>query len=282
MDIEEVTKRSSLARKILDMASLMHCELIPKDVLKQATFTDATDSEDCERQLSSALSLLSGFSLVEHPCNMHNLVQQSVVQAMMRDGSLSDRLRSLSECLTALLPQTLDGIRRNLNNSTVLKLALHVYSVASHILNSEDLQQKCWSMLTIACWLAIESHHMEEAEDLCERRLGYVNNNSDHQEYTTMLLQALMDLGDVRLKMSKPQLAMEPLKKAFDLCTLTYDNRYAEAYAAVLGQLANCYLDLRHFEDAERLFLEELSFKERHQFSQVSVSVGMIYVQRYR
>jgi hypothetical protein len=118
---------------------------------------------------------------------------------------------------------------------------------------------------------------MEEAEDLCERRLGYVNNNSDHQEYTTMLFRALVDLGDVRTQMSKPQLAMEPLKKAFDLCRRTYDNRYPEEYATALGRLAMCYPDLQYLEDEKGLCLEDLRFWKLRLPSKALNSTGIIY-----
>ena len=249
IDIEEVTKRSPLGRKILDIASLLDRKLIPKDVLVQAAFPDDIENGDDERRLPMAISLLSGFSLLleDDPCSMHSLVQQSVVEAMMRDGSLSDRLRSLSKCLTTLLPQSVDAIRRSLNDSRVLSLAPHVYTVASHILKSEDRQQECWQLLKIACWLATDSHHLQDAEDLCERRLVYVNN-ANHQEQVVkheqlllcwstlcfmdyfecannvtcvLISSALVDLGNVRLKLGRPQLAKIPLEKALDLSRLT-------------------------------------------------------------
>ena len=189
VDIDEVTRRSSVARNILELASLLDCKSIPRDLLAEVALPGCSEKDDGERQVSLrlAITLLSSFSLLleDDYCSMHSLVQQSVVEAMVRDRTLSGRLRSLSEYLTRILPQSGNDIKRSLNDSRVLSLAPHVYTVASHILDSEEHHQECWQMLMIACWLAIHFRHLHAAEDLSERKAAFINKLLRHKQEVT-------------------------------------------------------------------------------------------------
>ena len=175
LDIQEVKKRSPIARTVLDAASLLDCKHIDKDLLLKYTFTDCSKDTTSKGKLHMATSLLSQFCLLEEDTgrtyHMHSLVQQSIVEGMVRDGTLSSKLCSLSKCLTDMLPQTGDDIKRNLNNSRMLELTPNIYMVASHILTSEQQDLECWQLLKVACWMAIHLQHLTDAEELCKQRL---------------------------------------------------------------------------------------------------------------
>ena len=241
LDIREVKKRSPIARTVLDAASLLDCKHIDKDLLLKYTFADCSEDTTSKGKLHMATSLLSQFCLLEEDtgrtCHyMHSLVQQSVVEGMVRDGTLSSKLFSLSKCLTDMLPQTEDDIKRNLNNSRMLEFIPNVYMVASHILTSEQQDLECWKLLKVACWMAIELHHLTDAEKLCIQRLQLVKSTKIEQPQPNRLLQcmclkpvsgcvnyfifcplALLDYGWVQLHQGNRHLAEKPLQEALAL-----------------------------------------------------------------
>ena len=49
-----------------------------------------------------------------------------------------------------------------------------------------------------------------------------------------------------------------------------------ECFVAALDLLGACYRDLQRFEDAEKLFVEEVHFMQRHGFSEEYVSNGIV------
>lgn len=108
LDIIDVTNRSSRSRNVLEVASLLDCQQIPSVVISQTAFPNYSDDTDRKGLLHVEISLLSSLSLIyenDDQFSMHSLVQQSVVKAMVRDGTLSPQLRALSKCLTNMLPQ---------------------------------------------------------------------------------------------------------------------------------------------------------------------------------
>ena len=193
LDIQEVKKRSPIARTILDAASLLDCKHIDKDLLLKYTFADCNEDTTSKVKLHVATSLLSQFCLLEEDASstyhMHSLVQQSTVEGMVRDGTLSGKLCSLSKCLTNMLPQTEDDIKRNLKNSRMLELILNVYMVASHILTSEQQDLQCWKLLKVACWMAIQLQHLIDAEELCKQRLQLVRSTQIKQSEPERFLE---------------------------------------------------------------------------------------------
>ena len=169
-------KRSPIARTVLDAASLLDCKHIDKDLLLKYTLADCIENTTSKGKLHMATSLLSQFCLLEEDTgrtyHMHSLVQESVVEGMVRDGTLCHKLFSLSKCLTDILPD----IKRNLNNSRILELVPRVYMVASHILTSEQQDLECWKLLGVACSMAILLQHLTDAEELCKQRLQLVRS----------------------------------------------------------------------------------------------------------
>ena len=108
---------------------------------------------------------------------MHGLVQQSVVEAMMREGTFAFQLCAISNCINGLLPQSEDQGFRRLNDKQVMDLASHVYVASSHILRSRQLDEECWLLLRISCWKALGYEHLKKAEYVCKSKLELVRSN---------------------------------------------------------------------------------------------------------
>jgi tetratricopeptide (TPR) repeat protein/gluconate kinase len=279
LDIREVTKQSPIARTVLDVASLLDCKRIDRDLLLKYTFHDCREDtvnrmELRRMELRRATSLLSQFCLLEETTSntyrMHSLVQQSIMEGMVRDGTLSCNLCLLSKCLTNVLPQTANEIKQNLNNSRMLELTSNVYVVASHILTSEQQDQECWQLLQIACWMAIELQPLSDAEDLCEQKLELVKKS--HQSEPERLLESLLDYGWVQMMLERPQLTQQSAQEALDLSTRLGIEVVPIMYTRALKTMASCHMLLKEFEDAERLFYQALSFAERSGVFKMDIS----------
>ena len=181
LDIEEIMKNADeTSSTILQMASLLDGKLIAKDLLLRMIFDQDGNVSDNNRYLNQSISRLSRFCLVNDDggFSMHGLVQQSVVEAMMRKGTFSHQLRALCNCLTSSLPQSVDQVRRRLNDKQMIDLASHVYVASFHVLRSGQLDEEGWLLLQISCWMAIEYEHLKEADHLCQSRLDLVKRVS--------------------------------------------------------------------------------------------------------
>ena len=183
LDLEEVSRRSKDAEKILSFTSLMDASAIPTDVLREAVMRDG-ESRIGGNEFEVSLHLLSDdFSLLtlndeERTCDIHALVQQSVVSLMKRRDKLLPFLLCLTKCMQDMLPNSADAMQRNLNNSKLIALTPHVYSVCDHILKLKCIQQECLEFLKCSCKLAKYLHDIPITEHLAEetlkirRRLG--------------------------------------------------------------------------------------------------------------
>ena len=176
LDLEEVARRSEVAEKILSFTSLTDTSAIPTDVLCAAVMRGG-ESRIGENKFEVSLHLLSDdFSLLtlndeERMCDIHALVQQSVVSHMKRTDKFLHFLISLTKCMQNILPNSYDAMKRNLNNSKLIALAPHVYSVCDHILKSKCIQQECLELLKYSCWLATHLHDIPTAKHLAEETL---------------------------------------------------------------------------------------------------------------
>ena len=182
LDLEEVARRSKEAEKILSFSSLMDTSAIPTDVIRAAVMVDG-ESRIGGNEFEFSLHLLSDdFSLLtlndeERTCDIHALIQQSVVSHMKRRDKFQTFLICLTKCMQDIL-SNYDEIKRNLNNSKLIALTPHVYSVCDHILKSKCIQQECLQLLKFSCKLANCFHDIPTAKHLAEetlkirRRLG--------------------------------------------------------------------------------------------------------------
>ena len=191
LDLEEVGTRSEEAMEILNFCSLMDSDAIPVDVLRAVTSRENRASDN-EEGLQGSFSLLSdGFSLMscddEGICSMHALVQQAVVKRMEWLGSLSAHCARLVRCLSGMIPQSQDAIRRSLNNRKVMALFPHVYSLCGHIMDSHCIEDvDIWSFLQWSCWFAFESHDYTMFKQLSERKIEILKNSSRASNPTRM------------------------------------------------------------------------------------------------
>ena len=176
LDLEEVARRSKDAEKILRFTSLMDTSAIPTDVLRAAVMRDG-ESTIGRNEFEVSLHLLcDDFSLLtlndeERTCDIHALVQQSVVSHMKRRDKFLPFLVCLTKCMQDMLPNSGVAMQRNLNNSKLIALAPHVYSVCDHILKSTCIQQECLKILKFSCWLATHLHDIPTAKHLSEEIL---------------------------------------------------------------------------------------------------------------
>ena len=176
LDLEEVARRSEDAEKILRFTSLMDTSAIPTDVLRAAVMRDG-ESRIGGNEFEVSLYLLSDdFSLLtlndeERTCDIHSLVQQSVVSHMKRRHKLLPYLITLTKCMQDMLPNSQGAIQRNLNNSKLIALAPHVYSVCHYILELKCKQQECLDLLQFSCGLAKQLHDIPVAKHLAEEGL---------------------------------------------------------------------------------------------------------------
>ena len=188
MQIEEIMKNSDAAiSTILEIASLIDGKMISKRLLLNiANFNEWF----WKRIKNEAISRLSNVSLLNDDveCSMHGLVQQNVVEAMLREGTFARRLRLLCKCLVDMLPRSWDGVVRSLKEKKVLDLVDHVYVLSSHILQSEQLDEECWRLLQVSCWIAGAYGHLKKAEHLCEGRLALVKRLDSQQMDKNKLL----------------------------------------------------------------------------------------------
>ena len=193
LDIEIILKNSNeTSSRILQMASLLDGKVISKDLLLNLVLKQNGNYSDGKWKLNQAITRLSRLSLVNdsNDCSIHGLVQQSVVEEMMREGTFAFQLRLLCFFLTGMLNQSSVDIRKRLNDKNVMDLVPHVYVVSGHILRSEQLDEKCWKVLEISCRMARLYEHLEEAEHLCEERLALIKRINSHllQMYNEKLL----------------------------------------------------------------------------------------------
>ena len=176
LDLEEVARRSEDAEKILRFTSLMGTSSIPTEVIRAAVMVDR-EPRIGRDEFELSLHLLSDdFSLLtlhdeERTCDIHALVQQSVVSHMKRRDKLLPCLICLTKCMQDMLPNSGDAMQRNLNNSKLIALTPHVYIVCDHILKLKCVQQECLQLLKFSCALANCFHDIPTAKHLAEETL---------------------------------------------------------------------------------------------------------------
>ena len=176
LDLAEVASRSQVADKILRFASLMDTSDVPTDVIRAAVLCDG-ESRFGEHEFESSLYLLShDFSLLtfndeEQTCDIHALVQRSVIGHAKRRNKLLSSLVCLSKCIQDTLPDSALSIQHNLNNSKLIALTPHVYRVCDHILKLKCIKEECLTLLKFSCWLATCLYDITTAKHLAEGRL---------------------------------------------------------------------------------------------------------------
>ena len=176
LDLSEVASRSQVADKILRFASLMDTSAVPTDVIRAAILRDEESIVE-ENEFENSLYLLSqDFSLLtfndqEQTCDIHALIQQSVLSYTKRRNKLLTSVVCLTKGIQDMLPKSADAMRRNLNNSKLIALAPHVYSVSDYILEMKCIKQECLELLKYSCWLATYLYDITTAKHLSEERL---------------------------------------------------------------------------------------------------------------
>ncbi|XP_062503948.1 tetratricopeptide repeat protein 28-like [Corticium candelabrum] len=271
LDLAEVASRSQVADKILRFASLMDTSDVPTDVIRAAVLCDG-ESRFGEHEFESSLYLLShDFSLLtfndeEQTCDIHALVQRSVIGHAKRRNKLLSSLVCLSKCIQDTLPDSALSIQHNLNNSKLIALTPHVYRVCDHILKLKCIKEECLTLLKFSCWLATCLYDITTAKHLAEGRLQICRQIGTLTiEEAFELSQSLISVGDAYNLMSRPDSAKPYFEEAVQVLeAFGFDNSDEMSYSVALGRLGCCYMGMKNLEDAERLFRKQIEWTREY------------------
>ena len=170
LDIETVEETDDNAMLLLSYASLMAYKNIPEFILQPLAFGPLP-----RYHYNKSLSTLMSHSLVDVRDGnilIHPLVHSTVLDRILRQSELlRDRLAKLSHLLLNFLPLR-DGldILSCLRDDKFISLVPHVYAAAQKAVWFQN-DEHCVSLVSLACSIALQSHHVDVAADLCKQRL---------------------------------------------------------------------------------------------------------------
>ncbi|XP_062520538.1 uncharacterized protein LOC134195518 isoform X2 [Corticium candelabrum] len=270
LDLDEVARRSQVAEKILSFTSLMDTSAISTYVLRTAVMRDG-DSKIGEKEFEVSLHLLSDdFSLLtfheeEQTCDIHALVQQSVVSHMKRRDKFLPYLICLTKCMQDMLPNSYDCIMSNLNNNKLIALAPHVYSVCDHILKSKCMHQECLQLLKFSCWLATHLHDITTAKHLAEERLQIHRRLGTHSISDAVeMSSSLISVGDSYDLISKSDTAKPYFEEAVQVLQAFGDESSLPAfYSVALNNLALTYQEGGKYDKAIKTYETSLDLQRQ-------------------
>lgn len=192
LDIDSVAMSSPRGMILLEFCSLMAARNIPGHVLQSVTFPEGGILAASE--FSLALLELSTHSLIsavdsneQYNLDVHTLVQETVFDRLMKDPrSLFEKLQLISRCLLSMIPTDAREIH-SLNQSGLVMLTPHVYSVAEKILMTGCLDDSCWQLVEAACAIAHLSRHNSTFYRLCHKYLEVVVGESCRHDATSVV-----------------------------------------------------------------------------------------------
>jgi tetratricopeptide (TPR) repeat protein len=260
LDIETVKNTDRNAMNVLLYVSLMSCKNIPESVVRPLLFSDMFGY-----QYNMCVNKLKSYALVDvyennEGCSMHlhPLVQSTLLERLiLQPEELHYRLNRLAYSLRQLLPDSDPDIQRRLRDDKFLCLIPHVYAVAAKAVCIRD-DETCDDLVHVACHIAYQSHHVDVALRLCDKRLKAANMSANFWQRLT----ALFEMGRAFELMANSQFAQVYFLEAMQLLQNGRNGdkaRMKQYYELVLGKLAWCYKSQQMFDEAESLYLEELS-----------------------
>eukprot|EP00118_Oscarella_pearsei_P016430 m.156667 g.156667 ORF g.156667 m.156667 type:complete len:602 (+) comp38690_c0_seq43:602-2407(+) len=179
MDIDEVERKSREGYAVLSCCSIFSSRDIPHSLVEKSSFPD---SEAVLREYYMALGLgaLNKFSLIHSieqndglmRYDVHHLIQSSMVQRCMENVEEFKRLlNTAARFVLAILPK-FEHLTDHLNNdSTLLSVSSHVYSIARHMLQCGMTSEAYPDVVDYGCGIALAFQHLHTAKELCSLRL---------------------------------------------------------------------------------------------------------------
>ena len=174
MDLDDVHKEdeSHGGYRFLECCSVLSSQDIPLDVVADAAFS--TTASHVDFRVMRAMKALNERSLVQRMSeidnesfSVHHLVQASVLQRLGADvGHLTRVLESTANALFKRLPPP-EHFLLDFTDSSLLRIAPHVYSVAGKMLEAGLLVAP---LVDYGCALAIGFYHYDDAVRLCSSR----------------------------------------------------------------------------------------------------------------
>ena len=182
-DIESVTKNAN-AKNVLEFASLLASRNIPCKILQSMVFPDS--DRLTPYRFSLCLTELSSHTLIRtvetnetSRCDVHALVQLTVLQRLVRQPDiLYSKLTQLSRYLLRYAEKKPNAILSSLdlNESKVVELIPHIYSVAQKIAEMKCDTEECLHLLEMACATGLDAGHADVAFRLCETNLEMIGS----------------------------------------------------------------------------------------------------------
>ena len=184
LDIENVKETDNDAMELLLFMSFLASKNIPERLLRHLVFPDGSS-----HHFSKSLSTLKSHTLIDvsaslegNTINLHPLVQSTVFERLLsQPEELSRRLTKLSQCLLSLLPFTDRDIKQSLRNDSFLSLVPHLYATAEKV-GRCPLSEGRWSLLFLACRVALILQHVDVAVDLCHEHMKLFSVSEDPQQ----------------------------------------------------------------------------------------------------
>ena len=176
LDIDYIRRQSKEeGYRLLQYCSLFASQNIPKDVVRDAAFSD-TEREFRDVVMAKGALILKEHSFLQQTVindletvySMHHLIQASVLGPLMGNEDICrEMLNSVARCLVERLPSKSEV----LGSPVVVSLLPHVNSVAMKLLEIRAIGRDSSNIVQWACFLLIQFCHFEMAKKLCEKRI---------------------------------------------------------------------------------------------------------------
>jgi hypothetical protein len=114
--------------------------------------------------------------------DLHPLVQATVFERLMIEPEdVAHRLTILSQYLLSLLPRSDTDIQISLAKDNFLSLAPHLYETAEKVGVCSFVQEN-WSLLDVACRVAIITQDVDVAVNLCYQNMKLFSVSEDPRQ----------------------------------------------------------------------------------------------------
>ncbi|XP_065840757.1 uncharacterized protein [Oscarella lobularis] len=269
LDIDYIRTHSSEGYRLLQYCSLFASQDIPRDVVRDAAFSD-TEQEFRDVVMAKGARVLKERSFLKQTeqndmtmvYSMHHLIQASVLGPLMGNEDVCRQmLNSVGRCLVERLPPKSDVF----DTSSVVSLLPHVYSVAVKLLEVGAIGANSPDIVKWACFLSMNFFHIETAKTLYEKRINLFTESPnsvseiERRECYEGMCSVFFRLGDFESVKTYVELALSG--RSPDQLT---DGEIVSSFFTVLHHLAHVYVFHEMHSMAEKLGLMLLKACSSH------------------
>jgi tetratricopeptide (TPR) repeat protein len=272
MDIERVKETDNVAMELLFFVSFLASKNIPERLVRPLACSNAFSYH-----FAKCLSSLKSHTLIDvsvdnegYHIDVHPLVQATVFERLLTqtEDVQAHKLETLCQHLLSLLPRSHADIEASLREDSFMALIPHLYATAEKV-GVCPLIQESWSLLSLACRVAIIMKDVNVAVNLCHQNMKLFSVS----EYPYRQFHAFYCMGQAYELLSNPQVAEGHYKSALSVIDTFGVDQLSHEYGLVLGSLALCYSHQQRFEEAEDLYLRQLQLiRERPQDNRLEIA----------